>query len=529
MAPLPPITVKRALLSVTDKTGLADFARALVELGVEVVSTGGTAQLLQREGVPVTPLDRFTGSPEMLDGRVKTLHPRVHGGILARRELASHRDEVARFGLDYIDLVAVNLYDFDGTVKKPGATFEDIVENIDIGGPTLLRAAAKNHASVIPVVRPTDYPRIIDALRSGRGLDERERRALALEVYRATARYDRAVSAWLESVVADGASAELPAVLERRWDKLQDLRYGENPHQAAAFYGDAGVVPSHLAAARQLQGKELSFNNLLDLDSALGLAVDLGATTAVFIKHNNPCGVATRPTLAEAIHVARACDPVSAFGAVIAVTGEVDARAAEVLTEAFIEAVIAPAYTAEALAVLAKKVNVRVLVLDRAEDWRGSTSPGWDLRPVRGGLLVQSKDARPRLADELDGAKVVSKRPPTDAERRALAFTWAVAKHVRSNAIVFGQEDRVVAVGAGQMSRVDSVKLCGLKAGAALKGTVVASDAFFPFRDGVDVLAEAGATAIVQPGGSIRDEEVIRAADEHGVAMMFTGVRHFRH
>jgi phosphoribosylaminoimidazolecarboxamide formyltransferase/IMP cyclohydrolase len=525
-----PKTLRRALLSVTNKDGLVAFARGLAELGVEIISTGGTAKILEGAGVSVVPLDVFTGHPEMLDGRVKTLHPRVHGGILARRDLESHRREVAERGLAYIDLVCVNLYDFDGAVAKPAATFEDILENIDIGGPTLLRASAKNHPSVIPVVDPKDYDRILQVLRSGRDLSPEERCELALKVYRETSRYDRAIAAYLERTLrkersTDGASEE---EIIRRLSKVQPLRYGENPHQRAAFYRDSDQAPSFLSAAKQLQGKELSFNNLLDLDSALSLVIDLGKTSAVYIKHNNPCGAATQATLAEAVGAARACDPVSAFGAVIAVNQAVDPRTAEVLTEAFIEAVIAPGYSPEALAVLGRKANVRVLLLDRPEDWRPGDGLS-DLRQIRGGYLLQTKDVSPSVRDEVENAKVVTRRAPTLDEKAALLFNWIVAKHVRSNAIVFGHTDRVVAVGAGQMSRVDSVKLCVLKGKDALRGTAVASDAFFPFRDGVDVLAEAGATAIAQPGGSIRDEEVIRAADEHGVAMIFTGVRHFRH
>jgi phosphoribosylaminoimidazolecarboxamide formyltransferase/IMP cyclohydrolase len=516
--------IRRALLSVTRKEGLAEFAKGLASLGAEIISTGGTAKQLQESGLSVIPLEKFTGHPEMLDGRVKTLHPRVHGGILARREIESHRREVEDKGLQYIDLVCVNLYDFDGTVSKPGASFDDILENIDIGGPTLLRAAAKNHPSVLPVIDPSDYGWILDALRSGKEIGQAERRKLALKVYRETSRYDRAISAWLERTIGEEAGPEIG----RRLHKVQGLRYGENPHQEAAFYRDLDRPPSFLSAARQLQGKELSFNNLLDLDSALSLVIDLGKTSAVYIKHNNPCGAATRTTLAEAVQTARACDPVSAFGAVIAVSQTIDQKAAEILTESFIEAVIAPAYTDDALQVLAKKANVRVLVLDRAEDWRPAPGEA-EIRQIRGGYLVQTKDASANVAQEVEAAKVVTKRAPTAEERAALMFNWIVAKHVRSNAIVFGHQDRVVAVGAGQMSRVDSVKLCVLKGKDGLKGTVAASDAFFPFRDGVDVLAEAGATAIVQPGGSIRDEEVIRAADEHGVAMIFTGVRHFRH
>jgi phosphoribosylaminoimidazolecarboxamide formyltransferase/IMP cyclohydrolase len=521
--------IERALLSVTKKDGIVEFARGLTGLGVEILSTGGTAALLEKNKIPVVPLEKFTGMPEMLDGRVKTLHPKVHGGILFLRGSASHEEEVARQGMKPIDLVCVNLYDFDGAVQKEGATYEEIIENIDIGGPTLLRAAAKNHPFVLPVVDPEDYAGILEALRDRRVFSLDERRRLALKVYQTTSRYDAAVSAFFSRITGTTQEmAVLPETFSRRFVRVQALRYGENPHQHAAFYRDGERRPHLLSLSRQLQGKELSFNNILDLDSALGLVVDLGKTSAVFIKHNNPCGAATRLTLADAIAVARACDPVSAYGAVIAVNQLVDVRAAEVLTEAFIEAVIAPGYTDEALAVFQKKANVRVLLLDDAKEWRPSL-PEPDIRQVRGGYLVQTRDASVRLLDEVEKAKVVTRRGPTPEEKAGLAFAWAVAKHVRSNAIVFSGADRIVAVGAGQMSRVDSVKLCVLKGKDALKGTAVASDAFFPFRDGVDVLAEAGATAIVQPGGSIRDEEVIRAADEHGVAMIFTGVRHFRH
>jgi phosphoribosylaminoimidazolecarboxamide formyltransferase/IMP cyclohydrolase len=516
--------VKRALLSVTHKDGIAELARRLARLGVEIISTGGTAKLLREEGVKVTLLEEYTGSPEMLDGRVKTLHPKVHGGILARRDLQSHKDEAEKRGIPMIDLVAVNLYDFDGAVKKPSATFDEILENIDIGGPTLLRASAKNHAHVIPLIDPSDYGWILDRLEAGQEISSAERKQLALKVYTETSRYDRAVSSWLSD------HAKLSLELER----VQELRYGENPHQTGAFFRPSGEAPRLLAAAKQLQGKELSYNNILDLDSAFGLVVDLSSTVAgascVYVKHNNPCGVAVNAHVKDAIAAARAADAVSAFGGVVAVNVEVDEDAAKVLTETFLEAIIAPSYSSAALAVFEKKANVRVLVLDRREDWSGVAVSGTqELRQVRGGFLVQSRDAVPKLAAELEASRVVTKRAPTEDERKALAFTWAVAKHVRSNAIVFGTADRTVAVGAGQMSRVDSVKICRMKAGDALRGTAVASDAFFPFRDGLDVLADAGATAVVQPGGSIRDEEVIRAADEHGVAMIFTGVRHFRH
>lgn len=512
--------VKRALLSVTNKHGIVELAKRLEKLGVEILSTGGTAKVLKENGVRVVGLEEHTGSPEMLDGRVKTLHPKVHGGILARRDLEAHRAELTKHAIKEIDLVAVNLYDFDGTVQKPGATFDDILENIDIGGPTMLRAAAKNHPHVLPLIDPADYGWVLAALETGQKISNEDRQKLALKVYRETARYDRAVSSWLAGEAGPSLSLE----------PIQTLRYGENPHQTGAFYRPAGEAPRLLAAAKQLQGKELSYNNILDLDAAFGLVVDLSGTSCVYVKHNNPCGVAAKAKLEQAINLARAADPVSAFGGVVAVNAEVDEAAAKALTETFLEAIIAPAYSKDALAVFEKKANVRVLVLDRAEDWSPAAIAGsMELRQVRGGFLMQSRDAVPRFSSEVEAAKVVTKRAPTEDELRGLAFTWAVAKHVRSNAIVFGTAERTVAVGAGQMSRVDSVKLCRMKAGDALKGTAVASDAFFPFRDGLDVLAEAGATAVVQPGGSIRDEEVIRAADEHGVAMIFTGVRHFRH
>ncbi len=513
--------VQRALLSVTNKQGVVELAKRLEKLGVEVISTGGTAKLLRDNGVKVTGLEEHTGSPEMLDGRVKTLHPKIHGGILARRDLPEHQAELSKHAIKEIDLVAVNLYDFDGTVAKPGVAFEDILENIDIGGPTMLRAAAKNHPHVLPLIDPADYGWVLEKLEAGQKISGEDRQKLALKVYRETSRYDRAVSTWLA-----GEAAATSIALE----PIQALRYGENPHQSGAFLRPAGQEPRLLAAAKQLQGKELSYNNILDLDSAFGLAVDLSSTACVYVKHNNPCGVAANVMLEAAINQARAADPVSAFGGVVAVNVEVGEDAAKALVETFLEAVIAPSYTPAALAVFEKKANVRVLVLDRKEDWSPAAIAGThELRQVRGGFLMQSRDAVPRFSSEVEAARVVTKRAPTEEELSALAFTWAVAKHVRSNAIVFGTADRTVAVGAGQMSRVDSVKLCRMKAGDALKGTAVASDAFFPFRDGLDVLAEAGATAVVQPGGSIRDEEVIRAADEHGVAMIFTGVRHFRH
>ncbi len=514
-----PLEPKRALLSVTDKTGIAEFAKGLERLGFSILSTGGTAKVLAEAGVKVTPLGDFTGFPEMLDGRVKTLHPKVHGGILARRDLAKHRAQMIEHGIEPIDLVCVNLYDFDGAIAKPDITFDDAIEEIDIGGPTLLRAAAKNHTFVLPVVDPADYPRVLKALESGE-VELSMRRGLALAVYRHTARYDRAIADWMGRQVESDAFSAVHAPL---FERVQALRYGENPHQQAALY--RGPTPSHLSAARILQGKELSYNNLLDLDAALGLAIDLPETSAIYIKHTNPCGAARGASAAEALQVARACDALSAFGAVVSLNVRMDRAAASVLTESFVEAVIAPGYDDDALEVLAGKKNLRVLSLPG--EWRAAG--GFELRVIRGGALLQTRDDQRSPMEEVRSARVVTKRTPTDAEREALAFTWTVAKHVRSNAIVFGRQDRVVAVGAGQMSRVDSVKICKLKSPEALTGSVVASDAFFPFRDGIDELAAAGATAIAQPGGSVRDDEVIQAADEHGVAMVFTGVRHFRH
>jgi phosphoribosylaminoimidazolecarboxamide formyltransferase / IMP cyclohydrolase len=511
---------RRALVSVTDKTGVVEFAAGLEQLGFSILSTGGTAKVLSEAGVKVTPLQAFTGFPEMLDGRVKTLHPRVHGGILARRDLAQHQREMEQHGLDPIDVVCVNLYDFDGAIAKPDISFEDAIEQIDIGGPTLLRAAAKNHAFVLPVVDPADYSIVLKALASSE-VEPSLRKRLALEVFRHTARYDRAIADWLGRQIEE---REFSTIHAPAYELVQELRYGENPHQVAALYRDQRG-PSHLTAARVLQGKELSYNNLLDLDAALGLAIDLPEGCAVYIKHNNPCGVAQADSPKEALRKARECDPLSAFGAVVALNVPVDRAAAATLNESFVEAIIAPSYEENALELLSTKKNLRVLSLPGG--W--SRASGFELRLIRGGALLQTRDDLRAPLEEVRSARVVTKRTPSDDELAALGFTWTVAKHVRSNAIVFGRADRVVAVGAGQMSRVDSVKICKLKNPDGLKGTAVASDAFFPFRDGIDELAAAGASAIVQPGGSVRDEEVIRAADEHGVAMVFTGVRHFRH
>lgn len=512
-----------AVLSVTDKTGIDELGRKLSDLGYTILSTGGTAKTLRAAGVDVRDIAEFTGTPEMLDGRVKTLHPKIFGGILGRRSRPDHVEQMKTHGLASIDVVAVNLYDFEGTLAKD-PSFEDAVENIDIGGPSLLRAAAKNHEDVAVLVDPADYGEACQRLQAKTD-DRAWRRGLAAKVYRHTARYDALVADYMTETPS-------PAGRVVALDRVQTLRYGENAHQTASHLRLPGKGPGWSDAVIN-QGKELSYNNLLDLDAALGLAVDLGEISdqahAVFIKHNNPCGAASGPDVGRALALARACDPVSAFGAVVASTKVVDEEAAKVLTEAFFEAIVAPGYTEEARSVFLRKKNLRVLELARPDAWTVPEVPPSILRHVLGGYLEQSQDSGPKFGREVVDAKVVTQRGPDDAERRAMRFAWTVAKHVRSNAIVFTTEDRVLAVGAGQMSRVDSVKICRLKAGEALEGSVVASDAFFPFRDGVDVLAEAGAKAIVQPGGSVRDEEVIAAADEHGLSMLFTGFRHFRH
>lgn len=511
--------VRRALVSTFDKEGVLELSRGLHALGVEILSTGGTAKLLAEGGVPVVKVSDHTGFPEILDGRVKTLHPRIHGGLLGRRSDPDHVAQMKQHGIAPIDLLVVNLYPFEQTRDRPAATDEEIVEMIDIGGPAMLRAAAKNHDDVGVLVDPGDYPAVLGELREHGGLSPATRRRLAARAFDHTARYDRAVSDYLA-----GPSVDFPERLDLSFAKHADLVYGENPHQKAAFYRDgsgAGV-----GAAKQLQGKPLSFNNLLDFDAAAGLAADLEGIRDAFgcaiVKHGNPCGTAFGGSPEAAFRRALACDPTSAFGGVIAFPRAVDAAAAGAIAEAFYEGVVAPAFSDEALAVLAKKKNLRVLSAGPLRAARG----GHDLRRVDGGLLVQDWDG----ADgTLRDAKVATKRAPTESEWRALEFAWCVVRHVKSNAIVYAFEDRTVGVGAGQMSRVDSARIAIQKANESLKGAAMASDAFFPFRDGLDVAAEAGIAAVVQPGGSIRDEEVIAAADERGLAMILVGRRHFRH
>jgi phosphoribosylaminoimidazolecarboxamide formyltransferase/IMP cyclohydrolase len=515
--------IQRAILSVTDKTGLIDFARKLSALGVELISTGGTAKLLRDSQVHVQDVSELTGFPEMLDGRVKTLHPKVHGGILHRREDPKHVAAVAEHGIAPIDLVVVNLYAFEKTAAQPGVAFEELIENIDIGGPSMIRSAAKNFHDVAIVTAPADYDFIADELaRSGGALSLETKWLLAQKAFATTAAYDSAIASILERIPAGSfqlqpETAAFPPILRFTWEKILDLRYGENPHQKAAMYSDGSGVG--VANARQLQGKELSYNNIVDLEAAWDLAQEFDDPVCAIIKHTNPCGAATGKTLAEAYQRALACDPVSAFGGVIGVNRPLDAEAAEEMHQLFLEVIAAPAFDEAAKAKFASKKNLRLVQVT-------PSNHKWVLKHVSGGMLVQDADIGPLEDADL---KVVTKRAPTPEETRTLLFAWKVCKHVKSNAIVYARDGQTVGVGAGQMSRVDSAKIGAMKAQLPLQGTVAASDAFFPFPDGVEEIAKAGATAIIQPGGSQRDAEVIAAADRLGLAMLFTGVRHFRH
>ncbi len=513
-------------MSVSDKTGVLEFARQLSALGVEILSTGGTAKLLADNGVAVVEVAEYTGFPEMLDGRVKTLHPKIHAGLLARRDLDSHVQAMAAAGLPYIDLVAVNLYPFRETIAKPGCSLADAIENIDIGGPAMVRSAAKNYAAVAVVTDPADYAGIVAELRSGAGaLSHQTRFALAKKAFAHTAAYDGAVANYLTALDEnDRPDGRFPAVLSQQFLQVQAMRYGENPHQKAAFYRDPDPAPGTLAHYVQLQGKELSYNNVGDADAAWECVKTFDAPACVIIKHANPCGVAQADDLLQAYRLAFATDATSAFGGIIAFNREVDAATAEAVSGQFLEVLIAPGYSAQARAVLEKKPNVRVLALPLVPGHNAL-----EFKRVGGGLLVQTADDfNVGVAD----LKVVTKRQPGAQEIADMLFAWKVAKFVKSNAIVFAAGGRTLGVGAGQMSRVDSTRIAVSKAGNAgleLAGCAVASDAFFPFRDGVDVLAEAGAKAVIQPGGSVKDQEVIAAADAHGIAMVFTGHRHFRH
>ncbi len=515
--------IQRAILSVTDKTGLTDFARKLSSMGVELISTGGTAKLLRESGIAVKDISDLTGFPEMLDGRVKTLHPKVHGGILHRRQDPAHTAAVAEHGIPPIDMVVVNLYAFEKTAAKPGVQFDELIENIDIGGPSMIRSAAKNFMDVAVVTSPSDYQAIAEEMSSRDGeLSQATKWRLAQNAFATTAAYDSAIASTLEKISANGhfelqAESGFPQSLRLSFRKNMDLRYGENPHQRAAMYSDgsgAGV-----ANGRQLQGKELSYNNIVDLQAAWDLAQEFSETVCTIIKHTNPCGTATASTLVEAYKKALECDPVSAFGGVIGVNRPVDGAAAEEMAKLFVEAIAAPAFDEAAKAKFSAKKNLRLVEIAHVPQ-------KWVLKNVSGGLLLQDNDLRQLKESEL---KVVTRRQPTAEERRALLFGWKVCKHVKSNAIVYVRDGQSVGIGAGQMSRVDSCKIGAMKAVLPLKGTVAASDAFFPFPDGVEEIAKAGATAVIQPGGSVRDQEVIEAADRLGLAMVFTGVRHFRH
>jgi phosphoribosylaminoimidazolecarboxamide formyltransferase / IMP cyclohydrolase len=532
------VTVRRALLSVSDKTGLVPFAHALHGRGVTLLSTGGTAKALADAGLPVVNVSDVTNFPEMLDGRVKTLHPAIHGGILARRHLPDDLGKIEAHGIQPIDLVVVNLYPFARAAANPATRFDALIEEIDIGGPSMVRAAAKNFRDVIIVVDPADYPRVLDDLAAPGGSSPAFRFELARRAFAHTAAYDAIISSTLEGIGTEAdpfarpaEAPALPATMRLQLPRRRVLRYGENPHQPAAWYG---LEPAQgFGAVDVRQGKELSYTNLLDLDAAARIALEFDEPAAAVIKHANPCGVATADTIAQAYLTARDADALSAFGGIIGLNRPLDVETAQAITATFIEAVIAPAIDEAALAILAAKKNLRVLTADFAP-FRDAARPGVELRSILGGVLVQERDrvveARNPWPDAAgDGLRVVTKRQPTAEEWQALRFAWRVCAHIKSNTILFTGPDRTRAVGAGQMSRVDAVKVAVMKAGGSVPGSVVASDAFFPFRDGLDALAAAGATAVVQPGGSVKDAEVIAAADEHGLAMVFTGRRHFRH
>jgi phosphoribosylaminoimidazolecarboxamide formyltransferase/IMP cyclohydrolase len=513
------VKVKRALISVSDKSGLIEFAKGLNELGIEIVSTGGTAKALEEAGVKVTGISDVTKFPEMLDGRVKTLHPAVHGGILANRGIKEHMDTLKAHDITPIDLVVVNLYPFAQTVARPGVTLEDAIENIDIGGPAMIRSASKNFEGVAVVVNPEKYETVLKELKKNKGQLSRETRfALAREAFQHTAEYDTNIYQYLGN-----EEPEFPQTLNFSFVKIQDLRYGENPHQRAAYYRDKKAPAHSLVYAQQLHGKELSFNNILDLEAAWTIVGEFSVPAAVIIKHNNPSGVAVAENLLVAYERAYAADSLSAFGGVISFNGVVEEELAKKINETFIEAVIAPAFHEEALEVLTQKKDIRLLYMGEK---RASMNKAKDFKRMEGGLLYQDLDRSQESRSEM---KVVSKRHPSEEEWEDLLFAWKVARHVKSNAIVLAKDLRTVGVGAGQMSRVVSAEIAAKKAGEKAKGSVLASDAFFPFRDGIDTAAEVGAVAVIQPGGSVKDEEVIAAANEHKMAMVFTGVRHFKH
>ncbi len=547
------VSIKRALISVSDKQGILEFAKKLSILGVELLSTGGTAKLLRDNQIPVVEVSDYTGFPEMLDGRVKTLHPKVHGGILGRRDLPEHVAAMAEAGIPNIDMVIVNLYPFEATVAKAGCTLEDAIENIDIGGPAMVRSAAKNWQDVAVLTDASQYAGVLAELNKTGTISQASKFALSVAAFNRISLYDGAISDYLSSYKTDGTRSEFPAQINNHFVKVQDLRYGENPHQNAAFYSDLNPAPGSLVTAQQLQGKELSFNNIADADAAWECVKSFNnanAATCVIVKHANPCGVAIGVNALEAYSKALSTDPTSAFGGIIAFNCTVDKAAAEAISKQFVEVLIAPDFTEDALATFAAKANVRVLKIALPQDLdtdldtdldkeRGDTSSEltpwqkgrntFETKRVGSGLLVQTSDNHEISVSDL---KIVTQKQPTPQQLEDLLFAWRVAKYVKSNAIVFCSGGMTLGVGAGQMSRVDSTKIAAIKAqnaGLSLQNSVVASDAFFPFRDGIDVLAEAGASCVIQPGGSMRDDEVIKAADEHGLVMVLTGIRHFRH
>ncbi|EGR0723162.1 bifunctional phosphoribosylaminoimidazolecarboxamide formyltransferase/IMP cyclohydrolase [Vibrio alginolyticus] len=524
--------IRRALISVSDKTGIVEFAQALAERGVDILSTGGTARLLAEQGITVTEVSDHTGFPEMMDGRVKTLHPKIHGGVLGRR--GQDDDVMEKHGINPIDMVVVNLYPFAETVAKEGCTLADAVENIDIGGPTMVRSAAKNHKDVTIVVNAGDYGRVIAEMdENDKSLTLETRFDLAIAAFEHTAAYDGMIANYFGTMVPSygenkegDEESKFPRTFNQQFEKKQDMRYGENSHQAAAFYVEANPQEASVSTARQIQGKALSYNNIADTDAALECVKEFNEPACVIVKHANPCGVALGKDILEAYNRAYQTDPTSAFGGIIAFNQELDAATATAIVERqFVEVIIAPSVSAEAIEVVAAKKNVRLL---ECGEWTTKTT-GFDVKRVNGGLLVQDRD---QGMVSLDDLKVVSKRQPTEEELKDALFCWKVAKYVKSNAIVYSKSDMTIGVGAGQMSRVYSAKIAGIKAadeGLQVEGCVMASDAFFPFRDGIDAAAEAGIKCVIQPGGSMRDDEVIAAADEHGMAMIFTGMRHFRH
>ncbi|MFQ5802409.1 MAG: bifunctional phosphoribosylaminoimidazolecarboxamide formyltransferase/IMP cyclohydrolase [Candidatus Methylomirabilales bacterium] len=522
--------IRRALLTVSDKVGLVEFAKGLVESAAHLISTGRTSEHLRAAGINVTEVAELTGFPEMLDGRIKTLHPAIHGALLARRSDPEHERQLQQRHISPIDLVATNLYPFEATIAKERMDLSQVLEQIDIGGPALIRSAAKNFEGVAILTNPGQYPEILQEIQQHGGISLTTRLRLAQEAFRLTTRYEGAIANYLSTVTSTEATLKanwpqrLPPLLAWGFEKLQPLRYGENPHQQAALYRGLKVEGPCLANARQLQGKALSYDNLLDLDATLHLILEFAVPTACIIKHNNPCGVAIGEPLVDAYRRARDTDPVAAYGGILGFNRIVDEATAREVTSTFVEAVIAPGYAEATKDVLRPRKNLRVMELP-AHHWHLPPDP-WDMRGISGGLLLQERNR-----NDLDETtlKVVTKREPTSAEWQALLFAWKVVKHVKSNAIVFATATATVGIGAGQMSRVDSCRLAIMKAQSPTTGTVVASDAFFPFRDGIDAVAEAGATAIIQPGGSVRDAEAIQAADEHGMAMVFTGIRHFRH